>query len=56
MVEIAGLVVGAVSLASLFTDYVDCFNYIRMGQAQEDDFPIHQTELNILQLPFSRWA
>ena len=56
MAETAGLVIGAVSLASLFTDCVDCFNYIRIGQALEDDFPIYQTELDVLQLRFSRWA
>lgn len=56
MAETAGLVIGAVSLASLFTDCVDCFNYIRIGQTLEDDFPIYQTELDVLQLRFSRWA
>ena len=54
MAETAGLVFGAVSLASLFTDCVDCFNYIRIGQTLEDDFPIYQTELDVLQLRFSR--
>ncbi|KAL7958824.1 hypothetical protein V8C34DRAFT_323791 [Trichoderma compactum] len=56
MAETADLVIGAVSLASLFTDCVDSFNYIRIGQTLEDDFPIYQTELDVLQLRFSRWA
>lgn len=56
MAETAGLVIGAVSLASLFTDCVDCFRYVRIGQALEDDYPIYQTELDVLQLRFSRWA
>lgn len=56
MAETAGLVIGAVSVASLFTDCVDCFNYIRVGQTLEDNFPLYQTELNVLQLCFSRWA
>ena len=54
MAETTGLVIGAVSLASLFTDCIDCFNYIRVGQALQDDFPIYQTELDVLQLRFSR--
>ena len=56
MAEAAGLVIGTVSLAGLFTNCVDCFNYVRVGQALEDDFPVYQTELDVLQLRFSRWA
>ena len=56
MAETTGLIIGAVSLASLFTDCIDCFNYIRVGQALQDDFSIYQTELDVLQLRFSRWA
>jgi hypothetical protein len=56
MAETAGLIIGTVSLASLFTNCVDCYTYIRIGQGLEDEFPIYQTELDILELRFSRWA
>ena len=56
MAETAGLVIGAVSLAGLFTNCVDCFNYIRIGQNLENEFPIWKTELDVLELRCSRWA
>ena len=56
MAKTAGLVIGAISLASLFTDCVDCFNYFRICQTLEVDFPIYKTKLDVLQLCFSRWA
>ena len=56
MAETAGLVIGTVSLAGLFTNCIECYNYIRIGQGLEAELPIYQTELAVLELRFSRWA
>ncbi|KAK4216293.1 heterokaryon incompatibility protein s [Rhypophila decipiens] len=54
--EVAGLVIGGVSLASLFTTCVDCFEYIQLGRQFGRDYQTAVLRLDLLKLRLSRWA
>ena len=56
MAEIAGLVIGGVSLSGLFTSCVDCFEYIQMGRAFGQNYTMCLLQLDIAKLKLSRWA
>ncbi|KAF3067070.1 Heterokaryon incompatibility protein s [Daldinia childiae] len=54
--EVAGLVVGGVSLAGLFTACVDCFEYIQLGRQFGKNYQTSVLKLDLLKLRLSRWA
>ncbi|MCJ1381186.1 hypothetical protein MMC17_004295 [Xylographa soralifera] len=45
--EVAGIVIGAVALASLFTDCIECLDYIDVAQSFDRDYNILLTKLDI---------
>lgn len=54
--EVAGLVIGGVSMAGLFTTCVNCFEYIQLGRHFDKDYRRSLLKLDTLQLRISRWA
>ncbi|KAM7189387.1 heterokaryon incompatibility protein s [Rhypophila sp. PSN 637] len=54
--ELAGLVIGGVSLAGLFTTCVDCFEYIQLGRQFGRSYQTAVLRLDLLKLRLSRWA
>ncbi|RII04486.1 hypothetical protein CUC08_Gglean011873 [Alternaria sp. MG1] len=56
MAETAGLVIGAVSLSTLFTSCVDCFEYVQLGRNFGKDYQRSLLKLDIAKLRLSRWA
>jgi len=56
MADIAGLVVGGIALASLFTSCIDCFEYVRLGKGFGKDYQKCLLKLSIVQLRLSRWG
>lgn len=56
MAEVAGLVIGAVSLAATFTTCVDCFEYVQLGRNFGKDYQRSLLKLDIAKLRLSRWA
>lgn len=54
--ETAGLVIGGVSLASLFTTCVDCFEYVQLGRQFGKDYQTATLKLDLIKLRLSRWA
>ncbi|KAF2737001.1 hypothetical protein EJ04DRAFT_139569 [Polyplosphaeria fusca] len=56
MAETAGLVIGAVSLTTVFTTCVDCFEYVQLGRNFGKDYQRALLKLDIAKLRLSRWA
>ncbi|RMZ74865.1 hypothetical protein DV737_g5651, partial [Chaetothyriales sp. CBS 132003] len=56
MAEAAGLVIGAVSIASLFTTCVDCFEYVQLGRNFGKNYQRSLLRLDVVKLRLSRWA
>jgi len=56
MAEIFGIVTGALSIAALFNNAVDCFEYIQLGRNFGTDYQTCQIRLDIAQLRLSRWG
>ena len=56
MAETAGLVLGAVALASLFNTCADCFRLIQIGIQASPDYQRTVIEISVLQLRFARWG
>ncbi|KAF2682903.1 hypothetical protein K458DRAFT_419142 [Lentithecium fluviatile CBS 122367] len=56
MAETAGLVIGAVSLTTIFTTCVDCFEYVQLGRNFGKDYQRSLLKLDIAKLRLSRWA
>jgi hypothetical protein len=56
MAEVAGLVIGGVSLAGLFTCCVDCFEYVQIGRQFGDRYGRCLLDTRVLKLRLSRWA
>ncbi|KIW47713.1 uncharacterized protein PV06_00379 [Exophiala oligosperma] len=56
MAEAAGLVIGAVSVAGLFTTCVDCFEYVQLGRNFGKNFQRSLLRLDVVKLRLSRWA
>lgn len=56
IMEVAGLVIGGVSLAGLFTNCVDCFEYVQVGRELGKDYQTAVLKLDLLQLRLSRWS
>ncbi|OCK88685.1 uncharacterized protein K441DRAFT_646327 [Cenococcum geophilum 1.58] len=56
MAEAFGVVAGALSVASLFNNAVDCFEYIQLGRNFGTDYQTCQIRLDIARLRLSRWG
>jgi hypothetical protein len=56
MAEIFGTVAGALSVAALFNNCVDCFEYIQLGRHFGRDFEHCQLKLDIAKIRLSRWG
>ena len=56
MAEAAGLAVGALSLAGLFNNAVQCFEFVQLGRSFGRDFETSQLKLECARLRLSRWG
>ena len=56
MADLAGVVIGGVALASLFTTCVDCFEYIQLGRDFGKNYQRSQLQLTTVQLRLLRWG
>ncbi|SCO78477.1 related to Heterokaryon incompatibility protein s [Fusarium oxysporum] len=56
MAEIFGVVASALSVAALFNNVVDCFEYIQLGRNFGEDYQTCQVKLDIARLRLSRWG
>ncbi|EMT74562.1 prion-inhibition and propagation-domain-containing protein [Fusarium oxysporum II5] len=56
MAEVFGTVSGALSVAALFNNCVDCFEYIQLGRHFGRDFERCQLKLDIAKIRLSRWG
>ncbi|KAJ4214073.1 hypothetical protein NW759_010599 [Fusarium solani] len=56
MTEIFGAVSGAISIAALFNDCVDCFEYIQLARHFGKDYSRCQLRLDVAKWRLDRWA
>ncbi|KAK7911615.1 hypothetical protein PG985_014096 [Apiospora marii] len=56
MAEVFGTVAGALSVAALFADCVDCFEYVQLGRHFGQDFERCRLKVDIAQTRLSRWG
>ncbi|RSL68983.1 hypothetical protein CEP54_002512 [Fusarium duplospermum] len=56
MAETFGAVAGALSVAALFNNCVDCLGYIQLGRDFGRDFELSQLKLDITRSRISRWG
>ncbi|KAI4113692.1 MAG: hypothetical protein LQ338_008129 [Usnochroma carphineum] len=56
MAEAAGLAIGTIGLAGLFTACVECVDYISLGRNHGKDFEISMTKLILLKARLSAWG
>ncbi|WAO93434.1 Hypothetical protein NCS54_01098200 [Fusarium falciforme] len=56
MAEVFGTVTGALSVAALFNNCVDCFEYIQLSRHFGRDFERCQLKLDIAKIRLSRWG
>ncbi|POR31694.1 Uncharacterized protein TPAR_08091 [Tolypocladium paradoxum] len=56
MAELFGTVAGALSVAALFNNCVDCFEYIQLSRHFGRDFERCQIKLDIAKVRLSRWG
>jgi hypothetical protein len=56
MAEVFGITAGALSVAGLFNNAVDCFEYIQLGRNFGTDYQTCQLRLDIARLRLSRWG
>ena len=56
MAEAAGLAVGALSLAGLFNNAVQCFEFVQLGRNFGRDFETSQLKLECARLRLYRWG
>ncbi|KAI4858680.1 hypothetical protein F4820DRAFT_441963 [Hypoxylon rubiginosum] len=54
--EVAGLIVGGVSLAGIFTACVDCFEYVQFGRQFGRNYQTAILKLDLIKLRLCRWA
>ncbi|KAF4534302.1 uncharacterized protein LTHEOB_3110 [Lasiodiplodia theobromae] len=54
--EIPGLAIGALGLAGLFNNAVDCFEFVQLGRNFGRDFGTSQLQLDNARLRLSRWG
>lgn len=53
--EVAGLVIGGVSVVGLFTVCVECFEYVQVGRELGKNYHTALLKLDLLKLRLSRW-
>ncbi|KAL9614730.1 MAG: hypothetical protein Q9167_000799 [Letrouitia subvulpina] len=56
MAEPVGLVIGGLSLASLFTNCIECMNLVRSGQNLSKDYQLSITQLILLEARLKAWG
>ncbi|KAJ8069832.1 hypothetical protein OCU04_000246 [Sclerotinia nivalis] len=56
MAEAAGLVIGSISLASIFSACVDTFKLVKVAKDAGIDFETNTIKLDLLQLRLTRWG
>lgn len=56
MAEVFGIVTGALSVAALFNNCVDTFEYIQLGRHFGQDFERCQLKLDVAKTRFGRWG
>ncbi|WQF77078.1 Putative het-s prion-forming domain, prion-inhibition and propagation, HeLo [Colletotrichum destructivum] len=56
MAEVFGVVTGALSVAALFNNCVDCFEYIQLGRRFGRDYQRCQLKLDVARTRLSRWG
>ncbi|KAK2038281.1 heterokaryon incompatibility protein s [Colletotrichum somersetense] len=56
MAEVFGVVTGALTVAALFNNCVECFKYIQLGRRFGRDYEICQLKLDVAQTRLSRWG
>ncbi|KAF4333465.1 HETS protein [Fusarium beomiforme] len=56
MAEVFGVVAGAISIAALFNNCIDCFDYIQIARDFGQDFPTYQLRLDIAKCRLTRWG
>lgn len=56
MAEVFGAVAGAISIAALFNNCIDCFNYIQVAKDFGQDFCRYQLRLDVAKCRLSRWG
>lgn len=56
MAEPFGIVTGALSIAALFNNCVDCFEYIQLGRNFGRDYQTSQLKLDIAEVRLTRWG
>ncbi|KAH7174130.1 prion-inhibition and propagation-domain-containing protein [Fusarium flagelliforme] len=56
MAEVFGAVAGAISIAALFNNCIDCFDYIQLAKSFGEDFSRYQLRLDVAKCRLSRWG
>lgn len=56
MAELAALVIGGVSLATIFTTCIDCFDSVWIGRQFGDRYSRCLLQIKVLKLHLSQWA
>ncbi|GJN78501.1 hypothetical protein PLIIFM63780_001995 [Purpureocillium lilacinum] len=56
MAEVFGIVSGSLSVAALFNNCVDCFEYIQLGRNFGNDYERSRLKLAVARLRLSRWG
>lgn len=56
MAEAAGLILGGLSLASLFSSCIECFEYLRLSRTIREDYESLQLQLDNQRLRLTTWA
>jgi uncharacterized small protein (DUF1192 family) len=56
MAEPFGIIAGAIGIASAFTAYIDCFEYIQFSRHFGRDFETSQLALDYARLRLTRWG
>ncbi|KAI9843934.1 MAG: hypothetical protein M1838_002401 [Thelocarpon superellum] len=56
MTELAGVMVGGIALGTLFTECVDCFEHVQLGQTIGPNYRRGILRLDIARLRFTRWG
>ncbi|KAF2232564.1 hypothetical protein EV356DRAFT_517322 [Viridothelium virens] len=56
MADVAGLVIGAIALASLFSTCIELFDYFELGRSYACDYQLACTKLGLLRARLSQWG
>ncbi|KAM6534585.1 hypothetical protein FALCPG4_004213 [Fusarium falciforme] len=56
MAEVFGIVTGAIGLAGLFQQCIECFEYMQLGRHFAQDFGRYQLKLDIAERRLHRWG